>query len=95
MCSEQNCRSAFRAAGLIVLIKPSNPYLKELMGFNVNECKKVRGYDISYILNLIERKIELTTNQLLIYERFLNPPKEDKRKKRSHIKSFSKKKNKK
>lgn len=88
MCSEQNCRSAFRAAGLIVLIKPSNPHFKELMGFNVNECKKEHRYDISYILNLIERKIELTSNQLLIYERFLNPPKKDKRKKRSHIKSF-------
>ena len=57
MCSEQNCRSAFRAAGLVVLIGPSNLQHKELMVFNVHECKKVCGYKISYILNLIERKI--------------------------------------
>ena len=57
MCTEQNCRAAFKAAGLIVLIKPSNPILKEIIGFNVHECKKVRGYNISYILNLVEKQI--------------------------------------
>lgn len=90
MCTEQNCRAAFKAAGLIVLIKPSNQILKEIMGFNVHECKKVRGYNISYILNLVEKQIELTSNQLLVYERYLNPPRIPQKKKRSHIVSFAK-----
>lgn len=41
------------------------------MTFDVTQYCKVRGYELSYNIDLGKRQIQLTLNQLLIYQRSL------------------------
>lgn len=53
MCSPLNCRAAFKATGLITNFKYINGHAIQTMGFDATECCKVRGYEISYIKDLL------------------------------------------
>lgn len=61
--------AAFLAASLISYVEFSNIYLIQKIGFESTECIKVRGYESSYIHNLINKQIQLTPNQLIIYQK--------------------------
>lgn len=63
------------------------------MGFDVEKCVKVRGYELSYIKDLVQKGFELTPNQLIIYQKSIQTSKEKTIKKRMKIQSYLTRKN--
>ncbi|KAK8900327.1 hypothetical protein M9Y10_002651 [Tritrichomonas musculus] len=61
--------AAFKSAGMVVQIQFKNGQITEQMGFDVEKCVKVRGYELSYIQDLVQKGFELTPNQLIIYQK--------------------------
>ena len=75
MCYQPNCRAEFKSAGMFVQIQFKNGQITEQMGFDVEKCIKVRGYELSYIQDLVQKGFELTPNQLIIYQKSIQPSK--------------------
>lgn len=66
-----NCKSSLRSIGIDTKIISINGKLTEITDFRIDECTKIRAYQIESILELIDRKIPLTENQMEIYQIFI------------------------
>ena len=72
-CTPMNCKSAFRACGIISeVVKNGNKY-KEIVYLDVSKCCKVRFFDISYIDQRLKFNLPLTEMQKEIYIKHLFP----------------------
>ena len=67
-CTPINCRSAFREIGITTKYDVINGKITEISVFNLLSVRKIKCYEISYIQDLISNNVQLTPNQLYIYQ---------------------------
>lgn len=68
-CTPITCRSAFRAIGINAKYEINGSQWFETTFYNLLTISKVQCYQISYIRDLINSGMQLTPNQLFIYQK--------------------------
>lgn len=68
-----NCRSSFRAAGIVFKYILNNQKYEELGFIDITLLDQIPYYQQSYIEQCIQENRQLTPNQLIIYREHINP----------------------
>lgn len=69
--TQAHCRAAFRGIGIEPVVRFVNNKVQILTNFNLNLINKVREYQISQIIQLVNTHLPLTPNQQYIYQNYI------------------------